>query len=229
MYICKNCGKEFLEKYSKWSNGDFCCKECARSYSTKNKRQEINEKVSKTLKKFYENHCFPNGFTGYHKTGKNIHIKEQWICPQCGKILYLNPSDCKKRKFCSGTCRNNYNNQFINGSRSKAEILLYERLVKEYPTWTIIQNDRKILDGLELDIFIPEINFAIEWNGIYHYKNIRKNLLEQVQQKDKKKVNLCNEKKIDLYIVKDLTSHKKYIDNEIENIIKYINKRYIGV
>ena len=50
MYICKNCGKEFLEKYSKWSNGDFCCKECARSYSTKNKRQEINEKVSKTLK-----------------------------------------------------------------------------------------------------------------------------------------------------------------------------------
>ena len=52
MYICKNCGKEFLEKYSKWSNGDFCCKECARSYSTKNKRQEINEKVSKTLKKF---------------------------------------------------------------------------------------------------------------------------------------------------------------------------------
>lgn len=70
MYICKNCGKEFLEKYSKWSNGDFCCKECARSYSTKNKRQEINEKVSKTLKKFYENHCLPNGFTGYHKTGK---------------------------------------------------------------------------------------------------------------------------------------------------------------
>lgn len=31
--VCKNCGKEFTEKYSKWSNGDFCSKKCARVYS----------------------------------------------------------------------------------------------------------------------------------------------------------------------------------------------------
>lgn len=80
-----------------------------------------------------------------------------------------------------------------------------------------------------MDIYIPEINFAVEWNGIYHYKNIRGNLLEQVQEKDKKKANLCQEKKIDLYVVKDLTSHKKFIDKEIENIVDYINKKYIGV
>lgn len=27
MYKCKQCGKEFSEKYSKWSDGNFCCKE----------------------------------------------------------------------------------------------------------------------------------------------------------------------------------------------------------
>ena len=36
MYICKNCGDDFSEKYSEHSNLDFCSIKCARSYSTKN-------------------------------------------------------------------------------------------------------------------------------------------------------------------------------------------------
>jgi hypothetical protein len=47
---CKNCEQKNAVKYSQYSTGEFCCKECARAYSTKNKRQEINKKVSKTLK-----------------------------------------------------------------------------------------------------------------------------------------------------------------------------------
>ena len=86
-----------------------------------------------------------------------------------------------------------------------------------------------MLDGLELDIYIPNINFAIEWNGIYHYKNIRENLLEKTQEKDKRKVKKCSELNIDLYVVKDLVSSKKFIDKSINNIIEYINKIYIGV
>ena len=229
MFVCKNCGKEFLEKYSKWSNGDFCCKECARSFSTKNKRTEINKKVSKKLQSYYKDNPLPKGFSGFHNKKANTSKKEKWICPICGKELYLYPSECKKRKFCSGNCRNIYNNKFINGSRSKAEIELYNRLCQEYKQWTIIQNDRKMLDGLELDIYIPNINFAIEWNGIYHYKNIRENLLEKTQEKDKRKVKKCSELNIDLYVIKDLVSSKKFIDKSISNIIEYINKIYIGV
>lgn len=59
-YVCKNCGKIFNEKYSKWSNGNFCSKECARSFSTKNKRKEINEKVSKILKEYHSTTLFNN-------------------------------------------------------------------------------------------------------------------------------------------------------------------------
>jgi len=32
-YICKQCGKVFTEKYSKYSSGDFCCRKCASAYS----------------------------------------------------------------------------------------------------------------------------------------------------------------------------------------------------
>ncbi len=103
MYICKNCGKEFLEKYSKWSNGDFCCKECARSYSTKNKRQEINEKVSKTLLK---NKKYEKGLL------KSLQIRQQKkkqynenpnYCQICNKKLSYKQ---RKNKTCSYECRN---------------------------------------------------------------------------------------------------------------------------
>lgn len=37
---CKNCEEKDAVKYSKYSNGDFCCKKCARAYSTKEKEQK---------------------------------------------------------------------------------------------------------------------------------------------------------------------------------------------
>src|SRR5690606_14629085 len=33
----------------------------------------------------------------------------------------------------------------------------------------ILVNDRKILNGLELDIVIPEKKIAIEYNGLFHH------------------------------------------------------------
>jgi len=36
-----------------------------------------------------------------------------------------------------------------------------------------IENDRKILDGKEIDIFIPNYNVGIEFNGLYWHSNIK--------------------------------------------------------
>jgi tRNA G10 N-methylase Trm11 len=49
MKKCKCCNVEDAIKYSKYSNGEFCSSKCARSYSTKEKRNEINKKVSRKL------------------------------------------------------------------------------------------------------------------------------------------------------------------------------------
>ena len=51
--ICENCKSEFEGKYSKLSSGRFCSLKCARGFSTKLKRLEINKKVSETVNKKY--------------------------------------------------------------------------------------------------------------------------------------------------------------------------------
>ena len=50
MIICENCEKEHDGSYG---SGRFCSSKCARGFSTKAKRKEINEKLSKKLKKKY--------------------------------------------------------------------------------------------------------------------------------------------------------------------------------
>jgi hypothetical protein len=47
MAICENCNFTITKNYG---SGRFCSTKCARGFSTKNKRLEINDKVSKTLK-----------------------------------------------------------------------------------------------------------------------------------------------------------------------------------
>lgn len=46
MYTCENCK---LDHDGTYGSGRFCSKQCARSFSTKHKREEINKKVSNTL------------------------------------------------------------------------------------------------------------------------------------------------------------------------------------
>lgn len=83
--LCKNCGKEFTKKYSKWSNGNFCCKHCARSYSSKEKIEELNILKSKIMKEKY----------------KNKYYKNPKICPICGNVI---PYEKRKYKSCSNHC-----------------------------------------------------------------------------------------------------------------------------
>lgn len=44
---CENCDQPHDGVYG---SGRFCCRKCARAFSTKNKRKDINERVSKKLK-----------------------------------------------------------------------------------------------------------------------------------------------------------------------------------
>lgn len=79
-YICKQCGKQFTEKYSKYSSGDFCCRKCASKYS----HSFIDkEKLSETMKKL-----------------RNHSIKRK--CIVCGNIFEVEKA--KYRRSRSHTC-----------------------------------------------------------------------------------------------------------------------------
>ncbi len=53
-----------------------------------------------------------------------------------------------------------------NGHSSQEENQLFN-IIKKYYTGTIIHGDYKNIAPLELDFFLPDINIAIEYNGIY--------------------------------------------------------------
>lgn len=64
-----------------------------------------------------------------------------------------------------------------------------------------------MLDGLEVDIGIPSLKTAIEWNGIVHYKPIYGDQrLTEVQQRDAEKQKRASAKGINLIVVSDLVS-----------------------
>ena len=82
----------------------------------------------------------------------------------------------------------------------------------------IILDDRKILYPLELDIYIPERNLAIEFNGLYWHSTLRNNTNIRYHQNKSK---LCQEKGIRLiHIYEDEwnNEHKREI---IKDIIKH--------
>jgi len=80
----------------------------------------------------------------------------------------------------------------ISSSIFEKEVSLFCK--QYYPN--LIENDRTILDGLELDIYIPEINLAIECNGLYWHSELNGKSpfyhLEKTENCAKKGVNLIH-------------------------------------
>ena len=75
--ICENCGSEHSGSYG---SGRFCSEKCARGFSTKANRKEINEKVSKTL-------------------GGINYVPREKHCLYCGKTLIKT-----QKQFCDTNC-----------------------------------------------------------------------------------------------------------------------------
>jgi len=116
---CKNCEQKEAFKYSKYSKGEFCSRECARAYSTKVKRKEINEKVSKKLmgRKLPEEHVIMMMGKGENRYNFNItdeerenrknkiRLKKEKKCESCGCEIDFN-NKVKYCKICSSYWRN---------------------------------------------------------------------------------------------------------------------------
>lgn len=103
---------------------------------------------------------------------------------------------------------------------------LFSKLQSEFPELEFIANDKIVLNGLELDIYIPSLRIGIEWNGIVHFKPIYGiDKLSAVQQRDKMKADAAITNKIDLIIVSDLVSNDSFLEQTFYEIAKYIRSR----
>ena len=81
-----------------------------------------------------------------------------------------------------------------------------------------IKNDRSILNGKEIDIYIPKHNLAIEFNGVYFHSNVFKTNNYHLQ-----KTEICNSNNIQLiHIFEDEWDNKKEIVKSI--LLNKLNK-----
>lgn len=86
--VCKNCGKTFYKCWTKWTLSEFCSKECSKSYSSNLKRDEVNKKVSKTLRD--RNFLHPNrAKIRYEEYPKNVQFAEITLSSQNEEIKHV--------------------------------------------------------------------------------------------------------------------------------------------
>jgi len=154
----------------------------------------------------------------------------EFKCEECDKTFTRTKSQVKDAKhlFCSQSCAAKFNNRNKTSGfrKSKLEIALELVLPQIYPTLQFKFSDRKII-GLELDLFIPELKIAFEFNGVVHYMDIYgKETFNKIVQNDKVKIQRCAKLGIDLRIFD--VSNYPYITQEIfhqhlKNIVYILN------
>lgn len=134
---------------------------------------------------------------------------------KCGKV------------FCSKSCSALYHNSHKTTSirRSKLEIWLETQLLFDFPNVNILFN--KNIIGLELDIHLPDLNLAFEINGIFHYKPIfGKDKFLATQKNDKKKLEICIQKNIELYVL-DVSNMIVFSPTTSKEIFDFIKEKIL--
>lgn len=104
------------------------------------------------------------------------------------------------------------------------ETFIYKICKELFPQYNIVHHFRpKILEGLELDIFIEELNTGIEYQGKQHYEPIDffggEESFQKVKIRDKKKKLLCEKNNINLiYFRYDEVVSKKNLKNKLNKL-----------
>ncbi len=106
------------------------------------------------------------------------------------------------RRYIEDAIRSDFKYPSIAG-RWKSEEKLYEIVRKLIPGLKIKRHFRPaFLEHLELDIYIPELNIGIEYQGIQHYEPVKyfggKRGLEKVRARDERKRNLAMENNVQM-------------------------------
>lgn len=151
-------------------------------------------------------------------------------CANCGKKLERQryELDVKDKFFCDIQCYHEYLKKNplcqIGYNVSKLERLLRWAIIQITPNQPFTFNDRKILNGLEFDIFFSQLKCAVEVNGIWHFKLMgHTHNLEKTQENDRKKKILCEEKDIKLLVL-ECTDTIAMLPSNMKKLIPYIQQ-----
>lgn len=222
MNICLNCGKHT-------NNNKFCSKSCAAIYNNKLRKPrtlESKQRTSDSVKTWRSNHC-----------------KQVIRCCKCCGKEYVFDSNLNTKTFCSKVCSEYYKthrNEFLSkeaknniskggrnsaitqgdNRRSKNEIYFYKLCCDHFLN---VSHNEGIFNGWDADIILKDYKIAILWNGPWHYKQIGKTSLKQIQNRDYIKTQEIEKLGYVVYIIKDMGKYNKiFVEQEFEKFKKYI-------
>lgn len=188
---CANCGKEIYVRKSEIKVNNFCSKKCLNEWQGKNKIKLICKACGKT---FYRSKSWLNTRKGYYCCLECRNKDEKW---KLKSVYKANIIQCNKKG--------------LNKLEKKGNEIL-NRLNIKYETQYLINN--KIC----VDVFIPEKNIIIQWDGNYwHGKNKK---YEELEPRIKKRVDL--DKSQDEYLKKCGYIVLRFWENEIKEKEEYV-------
>jgi endogenous inhibitor of DNA gyrase (YacG/DUF329 family) len=204
---CNFCSKTLERTAKNTGKYNFCSCRCAGKFNAAQKALKTPPKTKKC--KFCENPFnISGGRTGFCskkcKKEYSFKINKKTIisCYNCQQPVERLLSKVKKHTFCSGSCQAIYANKTWNKAtrfgfnKSKSETELKKIIELDFPLIGIIENDRELLNGLEVDLHIPEFKIAIELNGPVHYIPMfgEKNTHRHARKRSKKNANVTRPK-----------------------------------
>lgn len=226
-HVCEHCGKIMIEKYG---SGRFCSRSCANARKVSD---ESKAKIKTSLAIFYaekqkvsnidKNSFVQDRTIKYH----NTYLENPKFCSVCGQPL---PYEKRFRKTCSDNC---LQAAFVSagrssassiGKRSKNEIA-FCKLCEEYFGYENVLHNEPIFNGWDADVILLNYKVAILWNGPWHYRQVTKShSLEQVQNRDYKKLREIVSCGYTPYIIKDLSKENNdKVLKEFNLLLEYLN------
>lgn len=193
---CKNCNKD--RGYKRPSVASKLCNTCSNTSITKKDCIHIASKYNFTF--------LDDSYISYR-------YKHKWNCNECNAVFIRSLDDMSKRTNCPHC--NRFSNE--NECRRIFESLFNNRFITVRPDFL---KNPKTGRNLELDGYCEELKLAFEYDGEFHYKEMKwiddRNKLELRQQQDKLKDVLCKQSDIILIRI-------PYWENK--NLDSYINQQ----
>jgi hypothetical protein len=202
-------GEKFLEKYNKY--GDRFCSISCRTKFWKNIRNPV-EKVLGLTCSLCNSDLPARSKNHVGKNKNNLFF--------CNKNCYMEYVSIFKPKWLGGARKAT--------RRSKIELEVEEFLKSNLKEISIEFNNRTKLNGLEIDIFLPDFSFGIELDGIFHFQPILgEEIFSKTQERHIRKVNLCDLLGLEI-IYLDITKVTRKKDERIklcEEVLSIIKDR----
>lgn len=179
----------------------------ARTLRAKSQFDEAVEKIANILNgystfKMLDDRIRPN--LDKFKGGKETFAKIACTCLKCGKSYETNARRVQR-------CPDCYSCDWSNGtSKSEKEIVDF---ISSIYSGEIIENDRRVLYPKELDIYLPDLNLAIEFDGDYYHGASSAEYFHEMKKVATYKQTRCYKLGIHLITIKEcefLNDKEKY-------------------